>query len=115
MPKRIHVDFNDIELDDRLTALVEHADGEVAPGNLVVLYDADSNKCRALVLDVFEDGTVALLPDWSTWNKTMLDALTELMERASGRKTGWPFDASAKPVTGFDEDHLPGHNFHLIA
>lgn len=68
----IHVDFNDIENDDRISALLDHADGEARPGHVVELRDGDENRCMARVNAINHAlGVVYLRIRWATWNVSL--------------------------------------------
>lgn len=68
---RIHVDFNGIQEDGRITALTRHADdpSAVRPGALVVLWDEDGNTAQGRVVEVGDRDLVhidVLLDTWLT-------------------------------------------------
>lgn len=64
-----HVDFNDVDQDNRLRALGKFASSgweTVGPNQWVRVYDEEGNECLALVESVV-DGFFYLRADWDTW------------------------------------------------
>jgi hypothetical protein len=57
---RVHVDFNDIEDDGRIGALVDSADdpSELQPGAIVTLWDEDGNTAQGRVAELADRGLV---------------------------------------------------------
>lgn len=65
MKIEIYVDYNDNE-DGLLDALLDHASGEVHPGDRVLTLDHEGNRCEGDVERV-ENGLAYIRPDWDTW------------------------------------------------
>jgi hypothetical protein len=64
-----HVDFNDVDQENRLRALGRYASPgweSVRPGQWVRAYDGDGNRCLAYV-DAVKDDFFYLRADWTTW------------------------------------------------
>jgi hypothetical protein len=66
---RVHVDFNDIEDDDRIGALTDDADdaGALVPGALVTLWDEDGNTAQGRVAELADRGLVWIDLLRNTW------------------------------------------------
>jgi hypothetical protein len=76
MPEpRIHVDFNGIQEDGRISALARHADvpSAVLPGTLVKLWDGDGNTANGRVAELGDGGLVRIDVLLDTW-RTLDDA-----------------------------------------
>jgi hypothetical protein len=66
---RYRADFNDLRPDDLISTLVGFDGSVLVPQNdqIVELFDADGNTCRARVDHVEPNGLIYVRPDWQTW------------------------------------------------
>jgi hypothetical protein len=103
--RTIYADFNDIEEDEFgrtwLTALTDHADGQLVPGMLIDVLDEDGNRCRGHVEAVGPNGIAVINLNLASWNISM-----ELREGPTEPAEIWPLhphDASEETsIAGLD-------------
>jgi hypothetical protein len=64
---RVHVDFNDVDVDGRFFALPEDAERPLVLGLPVALWDAEGNSARGRVVEVGQQGRAFVEMIAGTW------------------------------------------------